>query len=57
MRGHIRRRGAASWELKYDAMAEPLTGRSRVRYISFKGTKGDAQLELTRLVAQYGKER
>jgi integrase len=52
MRGHIRRRGARSWELKYDAGTDPLTGKRRVRYVSFKGTKREAQLELTRLVAQ-----
>src|SRR5262245_49249846 len=52
MSGHIRRRGARSWELKYDAAADPLTGRRRIRYVSFKGTKRDAELELARLIAQ-----
>jgi Phage integrase, N-terminal SAM-like domain len=54
MTGHVRRRGTRSWELKYDAATDPLTGRRRVRYVSFKGTKRDAERELTRLVAQEG---
>ena len=52
MTGHIRRRGARSWELKYDAAPDPLTGKRRVRYVSFKGTKRAAAIELARLVAQ-----
>jgi integrase len=52
MTGHVRRRGARSWELKYDAATDPLTGRRRIRYVSFKGTKRDAELELARLIAQ-----
>lgn len=51
MTGHIRRRGERSWELKYDAASDPLTGRRVTRYRSFKGTKRDAQVELTRLLA------
>jgi integrase len=52
MTGHIRRRGTRSWELKYDAAPDPLTGKRRIRYASFKGTKREAELELARLVAQ-----
>jgi integrase len=51
--GHIRRRGAQSWELKYDVGADPLTGRRRIRYASFKGNRRDAALELARLVAEH----
>jgi len=53
MHGHIRRRGAQSWELKYDVGTDPLTGRRRIRYASFKGSKRDAALELARLVAEH----
>jgi integrase len=52
MAGHVRRRGSRSFELKYDVGTDPLTGKRRVRYASFKGTKRDAELELARLVAQ-----
>jgi len=49
MKGHIRRRGTRSWELKFDLGTDPLTGRRRIRYHSFKGTKRDAETELARL--------
>jgi integrase len=52
-RGSLRRRGAQSWELKFDAGTDPLTGRRRIRYASFKGNKRDAALELARLVAEH----
>jgi integrase len=52
MTGHVRRRGKASWELKYDAEPDPLTGKRRIRYHSFKGTKREADIELARLVAE-----
>jgi integrase len=50
MRGHIRRRGANSWELKYDiARAE---GGRHIVYRSFKGTRREAAAELARLLAR-----
>src|SRR5256885_17209046 len=51
MTGHIRRRGARSWELKFDIDADPLTGKRRTRHHSFKGTKREAEAELVRLKA------
>jgi hypothetical protein len=49
-RGHIRRRGRDSWELKYDVNRD---GRGRrTIYRSFKGTRREAQAELARLLAQ-----
>jgi integrase len=50
MSGHIRRRGEQSWELKYEAGTDPRTGRRVTRYVSFKGTKREAQTELIRLM-------
>jgi integrase len=50
MSGHIRRRGERSWELKYDAGRHPLTGKRQIRYVSFKGTKREAQAELVKLM-------
>lgn len=44
--GHIRRRGKASWELKYDVGRDPLTGRRITRYATIKGSKRDAQREM-----------
>lgn len=51
MSGHIRRRGERSWELKFDVGHDPITGKRRIRYSSFKGTKREAQAELTRQLA------
>jgi integrase len=53
--GHIRRRGAKSWELKFDLGRDPLTGRRLTRYHSFKGTKREAKVELVRLKAAANK--
>jgi integrase len=53
MAGHIRRRGKQSWELKFDTGPDAVTGKRRIRYQSFKGTKKDAQVELAKLVAAH----
>jgi integrase len=55
MTGHVRRRGERSWELKFDLGTDPATGRRRIRYASFKGTKRDAEIELAKLVAAAAK--
>jgi integrase len=44
--GHVRRRGAKTWELKFDLDADPHTGKRITRYHSFKGTKREAEAEL-----------
>jgi hypothetical protein len=49
VRGHLRRRGSRSWELKYDIRTD---GQRRTVYRSFKGTRREAQAELARLLAQ-----
>jgi integrase len=53
MTGHIRRRGERSWELKFDVGTVALTGKRRVRYVSFKGTRREAGVELARLVKEH----
>jgi integrase len=50
MKGHIRRRGARSWELKYDI--DRAGGRRQTIYRTFKGSRREAQIELARLLAQ-----
>lgn len=45
-RGHIRRRGKRSWELKFDLDA---AGKRVTRYHSIKGTRKEAEAELIRL--------
>jgi len=53
MTGHIRRRGTSSFELKFEAGIDPVTRRRKIRYVSFKGTKKAAQIELARLISEY----
>ena len=48
--GHIRQRGKSSWELKFDLGRDPISGKRISRHVSFKGTKREAQAELTRLL-------
>jgi integrase len=50
VRGHIRRRGANSWELKYDI--ERAEGGRHTVYRSFKGPRREAAAELARLLAR-----
>jgi len=51
--GNITRRGSHSWRLKYEgAEPDPLTGKRATRYVTVRGTKKDAQRELTRLLAE-----
>jgi integrase len=51
MTGHVRRRGARSWEIKFDLGTDPRTGKRLTKYHSFKGTKREAEAELVRLKA------
>src|SRR5579872_1568697 len=52
MKGHVRRRGEGSWELKFDLGRDPITGKRNIVYRSFKGNKRQAEVELARLIAQ-----
>ena len=49
MRGSIRRRGANSFELRFDL--ERVNGKRRSRSVAFRGTFKEAQRELSRLLA------
>jgi site-specific recombinase XerC len=51
-RGHIRQQGEGSWEIKFDLGRDPITGKRQTRYVTFRGTKREAQTELTRLLAR-----
>lgn len=50
MSGNITRRGKSSWRLKFDVGRDPSTGKRQTRYETVKGTKKDAEKELTRLL-------
>jgi integrase len=49
MRGNITRRGENSWRLKFD-LENDTTGQRQTRYVTIKGTRKDAERELTRLL-------
>jgi integrase len=51
-RGNITRRGKRSWRLKFDVGVDA-KGKRKIRYTTVKGTRQDAQKELTRLLAQH----
>ena len=57
MRGHIRKRGERSWELKFDLGQDRLTGKRKIAYHSFRGTKREAQAELARLITEANEGR
>ena len=50
MRGNITRRGKTSWRIKFDAEPDALTGKRRIRYVTVKGKRADAEAELARLL-------
>jgi integrase len=51
MRGSITRRGEHSWRIKFEAGRDPKTGKRLTHFVTVKGTKRDAQAELTRRLA------
>lgn len=53
--GHIRQCGKSSWELKFDASRDPATGKRKIQYVSFHGTKREAQVKLADLLSAVGK--
>jgi integrase len=55
MRGHLRQRGKRSFELKFDAGRDLATGERNIQYVTFRGTKREAQLKLAELIAAVGK--
>jgi integrase len=51
MRGHIRERSPGHWAIIID-LHDPVTGRRRRKWHSFKGTKRAAQIECARLISE-----
>jgi integrase len=53
--GHVRPRGKESWELKFEGgPRDPATGKRKIQYVTFRGTKREAQVKLGELVAAVG---
>jgi hypothetical protein len=51
MKGHIQRRGPKTWRLKFDIGRDAGTGKRVTRFVTFHGTKREAQSELARLIS------
>lgn len=51
MKGHIQQRGKNSWRLKFDAGREENTGKRKTQFVTFRGTKRQAQVKLAELIA------
>jgi hypothetical protein len=51
MKGSLRQRGAASWELRVYAGTDPETRKRRYRTATVTGNRADAERALARLVA------
>jgi integrase len=51
MTGHVRRRGKNSWEIKFDAGRDDVTGKRKTQFHTFRGTKREAQVKLAELIA------
>ncbi len=50
MNGNITRRGKSSWRIKYEIGRDPVTSKRQTRYMTVRGTKRNAQRELTRVM-------
>jgi integrase len=53
MKGNITKRGEHSWRLKFDAGCDA-AGQRKTQYVTFRGTKREAQLKLAALIASVG---
>lgn len=51
MKGHIRERSPGNWAIVIDN-PDPVTGKRRRRWISFRGTKRQAQVECARVISE-----
>ena len=48
--GHIRQRSEGTFELRYSLGNDPVTGKWKVKTVTFKGSRKDAQRELQRIL-------
>ena len=52
MSGHIRQRSAGSWEVKFEAPADPATGKRKTVSRTIRGTKRHAEAKLVELLGE-----
>lgn len=50
MKGHIQLRGPKTWRLKFDVDRNAGSGKRTTKFVTFHGTKREAQSELARLI-------
>lgn len=55
MRGHIQKRGKESWRLKFDLGYDLVTGKRKMRFVTVRGTKKDAEKELRAILYRQDK--
>jgi integrase len=55
MRGNITRRGRHSWRIKFDVERDPPTGKRNIQYVTFRGTRREAQVKLAELITAVGR--
>ena len=55
MSGHLQKRGKKSWRLKFEAERDPATGKRKIQYQTFRGTRQEAKAKLIELLASVGK--
>lgn len=53
MRGHVRKRGKDSWEVRFDAGPDPTTGKRRQVSRAVRGIRKEAEAVLASLIARY----
>ncbi|EKS28230.1 site-specific integrase [Afipia felis] len=57
MKGHIQQRGKSSFRLKFDAGRDERTGKRKTQFVTFRGTKRQAQNKLAELIASVAQEK
>lgn len=57
MKGHLQQRGKNSFRLKFDAGRDGETGKRKTQFVTFRGTKRQAQTRLAELIAAVAQEK
>ena len=57
MKGHIQQRGKNSYRLKFDAGRDEKTGERQTQFVTFRGSKRQAQIKLAELITAVDQSR
>ena len=55
MKGNITRRGKTSWRIKFDVGRDAATGERKIRYVTVRGKRAEAEAKLAELVDAFNK--